>query len=108
MNKNLAKSLRLGEGLVGQCAYEKKRILIEDVPYNYVRVESALGAAKPLNIIILPILFEGEVKAVVELASFKEFSETHLSLLAQLAEGIGAVFTTIQANSRTAELLRQA
>ncbi|HEX9389788.1 MAG TPA: response regulator [Usitatibacteraceae bacterium] len=107
MNKNLAKSLRLGEGLVGQCAYEKKRILIEDVPYNYVRVESALGAAKPLNIIILPILFEGEVKAVVELASFKKFSETHLSLLDQLAESIGVVFNTIEANMRTEELLEQ-
>src|SRR5438876_800764 len=106
-NKHLSKTLRIGEGLVGQCAYEKKRILLEDVPDDYIRVSSILGSAAPLNIIILPVLFEGEVKAVVELASLRRFSETHLSFLDQLTESIGVVFNTIEANMRTESLLEQ-
>src|SRR5207247_4216210 len=106
-SKSLAKTLRIGEGLVGQCAYEKKRILLEDVPHDYIRVDSGLGSAAPLNIIILPVLFEGEIKAVVELASLKKFSETHLSFLDQLTQGIGVVFNTIEANMRTGFLLEQ-
>src|SRR6266702_3652549 len=106
-NKHLSKTLRIGEGLVGQCAYEKKRILLEDVPDDYIRVSSILGSAAPLNIIILPVLFEGEIKAVVELASLKKFSETHLSFLDQLTESIGVVINTIEANMRTGFLLEQ-
>ncbi len=106
-NKHLSKTLRIGEGLVGQCAYEKKRILIEDVPDDYIRVSSILGSATPMNIIILPVVFEGEVKAVVELASLRKFSETHLSFLDQLTESIGVVFNTIEANMRTEFLLEQ-
>src|SRR5258708_15488835 len=97
----------MGEGRVGQCAYEKKRILLEDVPNDYIRVSSILGSATPLNIVILPVLFEGEVKAVVELASLRKFSETHLSFLDQLTESIGVVFNTIEANMRTESLLEQ-
>src|SRR5207245_6686186 len=88
-NKHLSKTLRVGEGLIGQCAYEKKRILLEDVPDDYIRVSSALGSAVPVSIIVLPVLFEGEIKAVVELASLRKFSETHLSFLDQLPESIG-------------------
>src|SRR6267142_2708038 len=106
-SKHLAKTLRIGESLVGQCAYEKKRILLEDVPDDYIRVSSILGSATPLNIIILPVLFEGGVKAVVELASLRKFSETHLSFLDQLTESIGVVFNTIEANMRTESLLEQ-
>ncbi|MGB5079763.1 MAG: response regulator [Burkholderiales bacterium] len=106
-NKHLPKSLRIGEGLVGQCAYEKKRILLDSAPEDYIRVGSALGSVAPLNVIILPVLFEGEVKAVVELASFRKFSETHLSFLEQLTESIGVVFNTIEANMRTEALLEQ-
>jgi len=106
-SKNLARTVSIGEGLVGQCAYEKKRILLEDVPHDYIRVGSTLGSAAPLNVIILPVLFEGEVKAVVELASLRKFSETHLSFLDQLTESIGVVFNTIEANMRTEGLLEQ-
>ena len=72
--KHLANEFRLGEGLVGQCAREKQRILLTDVPGDYVTINSGLGASSPLNIIVLPILFEGSVRAVVELASFSRFS----------------------------------
>ena len=105
--KHLPTSFRLGEGLVGQCAKEKKRILITEVPDNYVRINSGLGAATPLNIIVLPVLFEGSVRAVVELASFSPFKPTHQDFLDQLPESIGLVLNTIEANSLTEDLLKQ-
>jgi len=72
-DRHLAKVVRIGEGLVGQCAVEKKRILLEDVQQDYLRISSSLGSAVPLNVVILPVLFEGDVKAVLELASIKTF-----------------------------------
>jgi HAMP domain-containing protein/CheY-like chemotaxis protein/signal transduction histidine kinase len=105
--KNLNKEFRLGEGLVGQAAVEKQRILLTNVPEDYVQINSGLGEAKPLNIIELPIVFEGQVRAVMELASFTRFTETYQSFLDQLTESIGVVLNTIQANMRTEELLAQ-
>ncbi|HET7421395.1 MAG TPA: HAMP domain-containing protein, partial [Candidatus Dormibacteraeota bacterium] len=105
--KNVAMEFMLGEGLVGQCALEKKRIVITRVPKDYIRINSALGEAPPANIIVLPVLFEGDVRAVIELASFEPFSPTHIDFLDQLAESIGIVLSTIEANSRTEDLLAQ-
>ena len=105
--KALAQEFRLGEGLVGQCAYEKSRILLTEVPGDYVHISSGLGTAPPLNIVVLPVLFEGDVKAVIELASFDRFSDTHLSFLDQLTESVGVVMNTISATARTEELLTQ-
>ncbi len=105
--KHLANHFRLGEGLVGQCAQEKERILLTDVPGDYVRINSGLGESAPLNIIVLPILFEGSVRAVVELASFSQFSPTHQAFLDQLTESIGLVLNTIEANTLTENLLKQ-
>jgi CheY-like chemotaxis protein len=96
-----------GEGLVGQCALDKLRIWLTDVPRDYIAVSSGLGAAPPANIVVLPILFEQQVKAVVEIASLERFTETHLSFLDQLMESIGVVLNTIGANSRTESLLTQ-
>ncbi|WP_376989615.1 HAMP domain-containing protein [Azospirillum rugosum] len=105
--KNLGNRFALKQGLVGQCAYEKKRILLTNVPKDYVNISSGLGEAPPLNIIVLPVLFENEVAAVLELASFNRFSETHQSFLEQLTESIGIVLNTIAANMRTEGLLKQ-
>jgi signal transduction histidine kinase/HAMP domain-containing protein/ActR/RegA family two-component response regulator len=105
--KTLSTTFHLGEGLVGQCAKEKKRILLTEVPSDYVRINSGLGNSTPLNIIVLPILFEGSVRAVIELASFSPFSVTHQSFLEQLTESIGLVLNTIEANTLTESLLRQ-
>jgi len=101
------KEFALGEGLVGQCALEKERILLTNVPKNYTKIGSGLGKASPLNVIVLPVLFEKEIKAVIELASFDAFSETHLDFLSQLTESIGIVLNTIEANTRTESLLVQ-
>ncbi|MBA3354653.1 MAG: HAMP domain-containing protein, partial [Pyrinomonadaceae bacterium] len=105
--KNLANEFHAGEGLVGQCTLERERILVTNVPSNYVYVASGLGEAPPNNIVVLPVLFEGEVKAVIELSTFKTFSETHLTFLDQLTESIGIVLNTIAANTRTEDLLLQ-
>src|SRR4029077_7876490 len=97
----------VGEGLVGQVAFEKERIILSNVPSNYIKINSGLGRAKPANLIILPVLFESEVKAVIELASLDEFSQTHMDFLSQLTESIGIVLNTIEANTRTEGLLAQ-
>jgi signal transduction histidine kinase/CheY-like chemotaxis protein/HAMP domain-containing protein len=105
--KGLSSRFRLREGLVGQCAFEKQRILLAQVPDDYIRINSGLGEAKPINLVVLPVVFEGEIQAVLELASFNRFSETHLSFLDQLMESIGIVLNTIAANMRTEDLLKQ-
>ncbi|BAC88576.1 two-component hybrid sensor and regulator [Gloeobacter violaceus PCC 7421] len=105
--KRLANWFFLGEGLVGQCALEKERILLTDVPGDYIKISSGLGEAAPFNIVVLPVLFEGQVTAVIELASFRSFSEIHLTFLDQLTESIAIVLNTIAASMRTEQLLKQ-
>jgi signal transduction histidine kinase/HAMP domain-containing protein len=103
----IGSQLELGEGLVGQCAIEKEKILLSKVPLDYITIFSGLGAAPPQNILVLPVIFEDQVKGVVELASFERFSATHEAFLDQLAESIGIVINTIEANTRTVDLLTQ-
>jgi len=105
--KNLSKEWAMGEGVVGQAAYEKQRILIANVPDDYMQIVSGLGQAAPRNIVVLPILFEGQVKAVIELAAFERFQAIHLNFLDQLAEGLGIVFNSIETASSTEALLQQ-
>ncbi len=105
--KNISNRFRLGESLVGQCALEKKTILLTKVPTDYITISSGLGEATPMNIIVLPVLFEGEVKAIIELASFHPFTAIHQIFLDQLTENIGVVLNMIMANMRTEELLLQ-
>ncbi|HEX2677826.1 MAG TPA: GAF domain-containing protein, partial [Polyangiales bacterium] len=105
--KNVANEFKLGEGLVGQAAREKKRILVTNVPHDYVQINSSLGEATPLNLVVVPISFEGDIKGVLELASFQRFTETQLAFLEQLVESLGIVVATIEATMRTDELLRK-
>src|SRR5689334_16555957 len=105
--KNVGNKFSLGEGLVGQAALEKERILVTNAPEDYVQITSGLGQAPPTNIIVLPVLFEGQVKAVMELSSFEKFSAVHQAFLDQLVESIGIVLNTIEANTRTEDLLKQ-
>ncbi|HLA56205.1 MAG TPA: HAMP domain-containing protein [Flavobacterium sp.] len=105
--KNAMTSYAMGEGLIGQVAVEKERVLLSNVPKDYIRINSGLGDAKPQDVIILPVLFEGRLKAVIELASLDTFSQTHLDFLEGLTESIGIVLNTIESNSRTEELLVQ-
>jgi HAMP domain-containing protein/CheY-like chemotaxis protein len=105
--KNLSNRFQLGEGLVGQCALEKERILLTEVPTDYIKISSGLGEATPMNVVVLPVLFEGQVTAVIELASFHRFNEIHLTFFDQLTESIAIVLNTIAASMRTEELLKQ-
>ncbi|MEV0371130.1 HAMP domain-containing protein [Streptomyces sp. NPDC050636] len=102
--------LRLGTpgwGLITQAAMEKKRVLVEAVPPDYITIRSGLGAAPPASVVILPIIFEDRVLGVIELASFSKFSDVHLAFIDQFVNTIGVSINTIIANSRTEALLSE-
>jgi signal transduction histidine kinase/ActR/RegA family two-component response regulator/HAMP domain-containing protein len=105
--KGLSSSYRLRESLIGQCAFEKKRILLGDVPENFMYIATGMGEAPPRSVIVLPVLFEGEAKAVIELASFTQFSPNHLTFLDQLMGSVGVILNMISSSMRTEELLQQ-
>ena len=104
---NTARRYRLGEGVVGQCAADRTRILLQDIPDDTIHVRGGLVRARPRNIIALPVLYEGQVKAVVELSSLYNFTASHLAFLEQLTGSIGVVLNTIEATMRTEGLLKQ-
>src|SRR5262249_48784847 len=101
------KRVGLGEGLVGQCALEKRPILLDGVPPDYIKITSGLGDAAPRSVLVLPLIFEGQVRGVLELASLGGFNSSHQAFLEQLTESIGIVLNTIEANMRTEGLLKQ-
>ncbi|HEY6961753.1 MAG TPA: response regulator [Gaiellaceae bacterium] len=105
--KGVANVFALGDGLVGQAALERKPIVVTQAPEDYITIGSGLGEAAPVNISVIPVLFEDQVMAVIELASFTPFSEAHLTFLEQLSETLGVVLNTIIATMRTEELLQQ-
>jgi HAMP domain-containing protein/CheY-like chemotaxis protein/signal transduction histidine kinase len=99
--------LRIGEGLIGQVAAEKRRMLITDLPETTVPIRSGLFQARPQNVIVLPVLFEDRVKAVIELASLSSFTASQLAFLEQLTASIGIVLNSIEATMQTEGLLKQ-
>src|SRR5687767_3201469 len=101
------RSYQLNEGIIGQCAVDGRRILLDLIPEDAVHVTSGLIAARARSVIALPVLFEGQVKAVIELASLHEFTAPHLAFLEQLTGSIGVVLNTIEATMRTERLLQQ-
>ncbi|HUB20433.1 MAG TPA: response regulator [Acidobacteriaceae bacterium] len=101
------REIAVGEGLVGQCAVERRRMLIGDIPSTAVPIRSGLFEAIPRNIIVLPVLFEDRVKAVIELASLGAFTASHLAFLEQLTASIGIVLNSIEATMQTEALLKQ-
>ncbi len=105
--KSVSNRFKPGEALVGQAALERKPILVTQAPDDYIKVASALGEAAPVNIVVLPVLFEDQVMAVLELASLHPFTPVQQTFLEQLAETIGVVLNTIVATMRTEELLEQ-
>src|SRR6516165_8593619 len=98
---------RLGQSLIGQVAKTKRPIVVTDGPAGYVRISSGLGEASPVNLIVLPIVFEDQVLGVIEAGSFSPFTGVHQDFLAQLMETIAVSVNTIIANSRTDALLRE-
>ena len=96
-----------GEGLIGQCAAQRELILLRDVTHEAVQIKSGLVSAKPRSVIVLPVLFEDDLKAVIELASLDDFTESQRVFLEQLTGSIGIVLNTIAATMRTESLLSQ-
>ncbi len=99
--------LRFGHGLVGQCATERRRMLITQLPDDTIRIGSGLFSALPRNVIVLPVLFEEQVKAVIELATLGSYTPSHLAFLDQLTSSIGIVLNSIEATMQTESLLEQ-
>jgi CheY-like chemotaxis protein/signal transduction histidine kinase/HAMP domain-containing protein len=99
--------MQIGEGLIGQCAADRRRMLISEMPADAVPIGSALFKAAPRNIVVLPVLFENQVKAVIELASVSEFTALQLTFLEQLTTNIGIVVNSIEATMQTEGLLKQ-
>jgi HAMP domain-containing protein/CheY-like chemotaxis protein/signal transduction histidine kinase len=97
----------LGEGIVGQAASDRQRLLLEEIPEDLIHIRGGLVSARPRNVIALPVLYEGEVKAVIELASTHQFTASQLAFLEQLTGSIGVVLNTIEATMRTEGLLKQ-
>jgi signal transduction histidine kinase/HAMP domain-containing protein/ActR/RegA family two-component response regulator len=98
---------RLGQTLIGQVAKTKKPVLVADVPADYVKISSGLGEAAPVNLVVMPIVFEGQVLGVIEASSFSRFTRTHQDFLEQLMEAIGVNVNAILANARTDALLEE-
>jgi HAMP domain-containing protein/CheY-like chemotaxis protein/signal transduction histidine kinase len=99
--------VKVGEGLIGQCALDRRRMLISDLPSHTIPIRSGLFEAVPRNVIVLPVLFEDRVKAVIELASLNAFTTSHLAFLEQLTSSIGIVLNSIEATMQTEGLLKQ-
>jgi HAMP domain-containing protein/CheY-like chemotaxis protein len=99
--------LNLGEGLVGQCAADARRILVSDLPPETAPINLGLFKVIPKNVIVLPVMFEGQVKAVIELASVGAFTDLQVSFLEQLTSNIGIVLNSIEATMQTEGLLKQ-
>lgn len=108
-SKNLAEyeSFQMGEGLIGQCALEKKTLLLNQVPNDYLKIRSGTGEGSPKNIIILPVLMEDDVLAVVEIASFKAFTSSHIKLLEEVMGTIGITIESISNHMKAERLLRE-
>jgi signal transduction histidine kinase/ActR/RegA family two-component response regulator len=102
-----ARTYRLKEGLIGQCAFDKKRIWIKQPEDFGLTIASSLVELRPRNIIVLPISFEGDLKAVIELASIQPFRDYHVNFLDQLADSIGVILNLIASSMRTEELLQE-
>ncbi|WP_328671873.1 HAMP domain-containing protein [Streptomyces sp. NBC_00328] len=100
-------SFRPGEALIGTAAQEKRTILVENAPSGYLKISSGLGEAPPAQVIVLPVLFEGTVLGVIELASFTPFTQIQRDFLNQIAEMIATSVNTISVNTKTEVLLRQ-
>ncbi|HXO72661.1 MAG TPA: response regulator, partial [Bradyrhizobium sp.] len=99
--------VQFGEGLVGQCAMDKRQRLVSDIPADAVPINSALLRVVPKNLVVLPVLFENQVKAVIELASVGSFTTSQMTFLEQLTDSIGIVLNSIEATMQTEGLLKQ-
>ena len=105
--KHLANQFKLGESLVGQCALERKSILLENVPDDYISISSGTGISQPRNVIVLPVVYEDEVKGVLEIGSFRAFGDDDIAFLEEGVKVVGISLHSAQSRVRLAEMLEQ-
>ncbi|MDM8565152.1 CHASE3 domain-containing protein [Candidatus Halobeggiatoa sp. HSG11] len=104
--KGLPNEFQLGEGLVGQAVLEKQKILVTDVPEDYISIQSGIGEAVPKNILVMPFMYENSVKGAIEIGSFHEFTSTQLELLEQVMPNIGITMNTAESRTKMQALLQ--
>ena len=105
--KHLGNTFALGESLVGQCALERKSIVLEQVPEEYLVITSGTGQAVPRNVVVLPVLHDDELKGVLELGAFRPFSDADGAFLEQGGSLIGVALHSAQSRLRMAEMLER-
>lgn len=103
--RSMPTTFRPGEGLVGQAAVEKRSIMLKETPPGYLKIASGLGEASPAHVVVLPVLFEGRLLGVIELATFSSFTTVAIDFLNQIADLIGVTVNTISVNTKTEGLL---
>lgn len=103
--KFLSKEIEIGEGLIGQCAFEKQITNYTEIPNDYIQITSGLGGSNPRNLILVPLVINEEIYGVIELASFEKFDEYQMDYLSQSAESIASSLESIQVNNQTKQLL---
>jgi PAS domain S-box-containing protein len=99
--------IKWGDGLIGTCAMEQKTIHLKSIPESYITVTSGLGEANPDSLLIVPMLYEGQIYGVLEFASFGKFEPNHLALIEQTAESVATTLSAIKTNIKTARLLEE-
>ncbi|MCP4700312.1 MAG: response regulator [Gammaproteobacteria bacterium] len=105
--KSSITSFKIGESIVGQAAFERKMFVITETPKDYLYVQSGLGKAVPEMILVSPFLYEGNVKGVIELASFKPFTEIHMEFIKQVMPVIAIAVNTTESRTKVQALLEQ-
>ncbi|MDQ8037920.1 MAG: GAF domain-containing protein, partial [Pedobacter sp.] len=105
--KNLSNRIKLGEGLVGQAALEKKQIVLARVPDDYLVVSSGLGETSPRHIVVTPILHEGQLRAMLEIGSLGEFASEELEILQLSVEHIAVAVNSSLSRRQLSEMLEQ-
>jgi PAS domain S-box-containing protein len=105
--KNVSDRLKIGQGLVGQCALEMKPILLTSVPEEYIRVASGLGESSPKDIMVLPVVYENKLEAVIEIASLNKFTPSQKELLNQVAANLGVIIENLEGRIKTERLLKE-
>jgi len=103
-----SKRIDIGEGLVGTCALEKKTIHLTEIPENYIEITSGLGQATPNTILIVPLVAEGKIQGILEMASFAPFEDYEIQLIEKIAESVGVTMASVKTNAKNRELLERA
>lgn len=105
--KGISNEFKVGEGLVGQVVLEKERIIVSDIPEDYINVQSGLGESVPQQLLVMPFLYENTVKGVIEIGSFQPMTDVQLELLEQVMPNIGIAINTAESRTKMQSLLQK-